>query len=143
MVCDTPSSQEVFTHQSWNSYLKEYRRYASDSMQFLETRSEVKFKITGTQLLYATLRQSKMHPHTKFEIPTSNNIRDAPDTILLKTRSEVKFKVTVTQLWYVTLCHPKMHPHTKFEIPTSNNIRDMLRTRLFLKIGQSSRSRSQ
>ena len=49
---------------------------APDSMQFLETRSEVKFKITVTQLWYATLRQFKMHPHTKFEIPTSNNIRD-------------------------------------------------------------------
>ena len=81
MVCDTPSSQDVFTHQSWNSYLKEYRRYAPDSMQFLETRSEVKFKITVTQLLYATLCQSKIHPHTKFEIPTSNNIRD-----MLRTR---------------------------------------------------------
>ena len=44
MVCDTPSSQDVFTHQSWNTYLKEYRRYAPDSTQFLETRSEVKFK---------------------------------------------------------------------------------------------------
>ena len=76
MVCDTLSSQDVFTHQSWNSYLKEYRRYAPDSMQFLETRSEVKFKIKVTQLWYATLRQSKMHPHTKFEIPTSNYIRD-------------------------------------------------------------------
>ena len=76
MVCDTPSSQDVFTHQSWNSYLKEYRKYAPDSMQFLETRSEVKFNVTLTQLWYATLCQSKMHPHTKFEIPTSNNIRD-------------------------------------------------------------------
>ena len=27
-----------------NSYLKENRRYAPDSMQFLETRTEVKFK---------------------------------------------------------------------------------------------------
>ena len=76
MVCDTPSSQDVFTHQSWNSYLKEYRRYAPDSMQFLETKSEVKFKVTVTQLWYATLLHPKMHPHTKFEIPTSNNIRD-------------------------------------------------------------------
>ena len=131
MVFDIPSSQDVFTHQSWNSYLKEYRRYAPDSMQFLETRSVVKFKITVTQLWYATLCQSKMHPHTKFEIPTSNNMRYAMDTIILKTRSEVKFMVTVTQLWYATLRHSKMHPHTKFEIPTSNNIRDMLRTRLF------------
>ena len=30
MVCDTLSSQDVFTHQNWNSYLKEYRRYAPD-----------------------------------------------------------------------------------------------------------------
>ena len=76
MVCDTLSSQDVFTHQIWNSYLKEYRRNASDSMQFLETRSEVKFKVTVTQLWYVTLGHPKMHLHTKFEIPTSNNIRD-------------------------------------------------------------------
>ena len=92
MVCDTPPYHDAFTHQIWNSYLIEYRRYAPDSMQFLETRSEVKFKVTVTQLLYATLR------------------------------------------------HPKTHPHTKFEIPISNNIRDMLRTRLFKKLGQRSRS---
>ena len=71
MVCDTPPSQDAFTHQ-----IKEYRRYASDSMQFLETRSEVKVKVTVTQLWYATLCHPKMYPHTKFEIPTSNNIRD-------------------------------------------------------------------
>ena len=39
MACDTPSSQDAFTHQNWNAYLKEYRRYAPDSIQFLETRS--------------------------------------------------------------------------------------------------------
>ena len=76
MICDTLSSQDAFTLHILNSYLKEYRRYAPDSMQFLETRSEVKFKVTVTQLWYATLRHPKMHPHTKFEIPTSNNIRD-------------------------------------------------------------------
>ena len=76
MIRDTLSSQDAFTHKIWNSYLKEYRRYAPDSMQFLETRSEVKFKVTVTKLWYATLRHPKMHPHTKFEIPTSNNIRD-------------------------------------------------------------------
>ena len=108
MVCDTPSSKDTFTHQIWNSYLIEYRRYAPDSMQFLETRSEVKFKVTVTQLWYATLCHPKTHPHTKFEVPTSNNMRYAPDTIILKPRSEVK--VTVT------LRHPKMHPHTKFGI---------------------------
>ena len=47
----------------------------------LKTRSEVKFKVTVTQLWYATLRHPKMHPHVKFEIPISNNIRD-----MLRTR---------------------------------------------------------
>ena len=112
----------------YTPYLKENRRYAPDSMQFLETRSEVKFKVTVTQLWYATLRHPIMLPHTKFEIHTSNNNeRYAPDTIILKTRSEVK--VTVTQKWYATLCHPKMYPHTKFGIPTSKNIGDMHQTR--------------
>ena len=74
MICDTPLSQYAFTNQIWNSYLKEYRKYAPDSMQFLETRSEV--KVTVTQLWYTTLPLLKMHPHTKFEIPTSNDIRD-------------------------------------------------------------------
>ena len=81
MVFDTPSSQDAFTHQIWDSYLKEYKKHAPDSMQFLEIRSEVKFKVTVTQLWYATLRHSKMHHHTKFEIPTSNNKRD-----MLRTR---------------------------------------------------------
>ena len=53
-----------------------------DMHQFLETRSEVKFKVTVTLLWYAALRNPKMHPHTKFEIPTSNNIRDMLRTLL-------------------------------------------------------------
>ena len=47
-----------------------------DMHQFLETRSEVKFKVTVTYLWYVTLRHPKMHPHSKIEVPTSNNIRD-------------------------------------------------------------------
>ena len=80
-MCDTPSSEDAFGHQIWNSHLKEYRRYAPDAMQFLEIWSEVNFKVTVTQLWYATLPHPKMHSHTKFEIPTSNNIRD-----MLRTR---------------------------------------------------------
>ena len=87
MVCDTPSSQDTFNQQIWNSYLKEIRRYKPDSMQFLETRPEVNFKVIVTQLWYAKLRHPKMHSHTKFEIPTSNNMRCALDMIILKTRS--------------------------------------------------------
>ena len=76
MVYGTPSSQDTFKHQIWNTYLKENSSYAPDPMQFLETRSEVKLKVIVTQLWYATLYYPKMFSHTKFEIPTSNNIRD-------------------------------------------------------------------
>ena len=41
MVCDTPPSQDASTHQIWNSYLKQYKRYVPD-MIILKTRSEVK-----------------------------------------------------------------------------------------------------
>ena len=138
MVRNTPPSHDVSTHQIWNSYLKEYRiwksylyeyrRYAPDTLQFLETSSEVKFKVTVTQLWYGTLCHPKMHPHTKFEIPATNNIRGMPRTGLFQARSEVKIKVTVTRKWYAALHNPKMYPHTKFGIPTSNNIGDRLRT---------------
>ena len=53
-------------------------------MQYLQTRSEVKFKVTVTQLWYTTLSHLKVHPHTNFEIPTSNNIRDMLWTRLFK-----------------------------------------------------------
>ena len=31
MVRDTPPSRDVSTHQIWNSYIKEYRRYGPDT----------------------------------------------------------------------------------------------------------------
>ena len=90
-------------------------------MIILQTTSEVKV----TQKWHLTLRHQKLHPHTKFGIPTFILcMRYAPDTIFLKTRSEVK--VTVTHKWYKTPHHPKMHSQTKIEIPISNNIRFML-----------------
>ena len=61
MVRDTPLSKDAFPHQIWNSYLKEYRRYAPDSKQFLETRSEVKVNVTRTQGWCTTLCHPKMH----------------------------------------------------------------------------------
>ena len=126
MVCDTPPSQDAYTDQIWNSYLKEYNRYVPDTI-ILKTRSEV--KVTVTQKWYVTLGHPKMQLYSEFGISISKNRRYAPDSMqFLETRSEVKFKVTKTQLWYATLCYLKMHPQTKFEIPTSNNIRDMLRT---------------
>ena len=73
MVHDTPLSKDASTKQIWNSYLKEYKRYALDTI-ILQTRSEV--KVTVTQKWYVTLHHPKMRLHTKFEIPTSKNIRD-------------------------------------------------------------------
>ena len=88
---------------------------------------------------YPTLCHPKMHPHIKFlDSYLKQCRRYATDTIILDMRSQVK--VTVIQIWCVTHCHPKMHPYTKFCIPTSNYVEDMLRTRLFLKLGQRSRS---
>ena len=43
-------------------------------MIILKTRSEVKVTVTGKW--YMTLHYPKMHPHTKFGIPNSKNIRD-------------------------------------------------------------------
>ena len=90
-------------------------------MFFLKTRSEV--KVTVTRKWNATLCDPKMHPHTKFGIPTSKNIRDMCRTKKIKTRPVVKVKVTVIRKWYVTLRHPKMHLHMKFGIPFSKNRR--------------------
>ena len=87
-----------------------------------------------TQIWYLTICHQKLHPYTKFGIPTFNNIR-----YMLRTRFFYKLgqvKVTVIHKWYKTPHHPKMHSHTKIEIPISINIRDMLQTQLLLKLGQ-------
>ena len=126
MVCGTPPSQNAYTDQIWNSYLKEYKRYVPDTL-IIKTRSEV--KVTVTQKWYVKLGYPKMQFYSELGIPISKNMRYAPDSMqFLETRSEVKFKVTNTQLLHATLCHLKMHPQTKFEFPTKNNIRDMFRT---------------
>ena len=56
------------------------KRYALD-MIFLKTRPEV--KVTVTCKWYKTLHHPKMHSHTKFGIPISNNKRDMLLTQLL------------------------------------------------------------
>ena len=77
MKCDTLSSQDASTHQIWNSYLKEYERYAPNTT-IRKTRSEV--KATVTQKWYVVLCHPKMHLHTKFGIPNSKNIEDMHKT---------------------------------------------------------------
>ena len=75
-----------------------------------------------------TLCHPKMQPHTKFGIPSSNNIEKSSKHDYFKTRSEVK--VTVTKNWFAPLDHPKMHPQTKFGTPTSKNIEVMHQTKM-------------
>ena len=129
MVCDILTSQDASTHLIWNSYLKEYRSFAPDLMPILETRSEVKVKVTGkwnvTIPISRCIHTPNCHPRC---IYTTNlkNVRAVLQTRILKTRSKVN--VTVTRIWYATLHHPKMHFHTKFGIPTSKNIGDMRQT---------------
>ena len=74
ILCDTSPSQDAFTHQIKNSYVKGYRRCAPDSIPILETRSEI--KVTVNQGWYGTLCYPKMHAHTIFGIPASINIKD-------------------------------------------------------------------
>ena len=77
MVRSTPPSQDSYTYQMWNSYLKEYKRYAMGTI-ILKTRSEIKVKVT--QKWYVTIHQPKMHLHTKIGIPISKNTGDMHQT---------------------------------------------------------------
>ena len=67
----TLHTQHASMHQIWDPYLKQYRRYAPDKL-ILETMS-VNVKVTPKRF---DTRNTKMHPHTKFRIPTSNIIGD-------------------------------------------------------------------
>ena len=57
MVCDTQPPHDASTYQIWESYLKEYKRYALDTI-ILKLRSE--FRATVTQKWFATLRHPKI-----------------------------------------------------------------------------------
>ena len=66
----------------------------------------------------------KMYQHTKFGIPTANNISDLP---------EVRVKVTPKQ--YGTVWHPNMYLHTQFGIPTSKQYKIYALDTIFLELG--------
>ena len=53
MVRDTPQSQDASTHQIWNSYLKEYRRYAPDTKRDRRT-VRLLYARRTVRLLYAS-----------------------------------------------------------------------------------------
>ena len=128
MVRDTPPSQGASTHQMWDSYLKQYRRYAPSRI-ILKARSTDKVTVT-LKMVCDTQPSQDASIHQIWNSYLKEYRKYAPDSMpIIETRSEVN--ATVTKGWYATLRHPKMHAHTKFWIPTSKNIGDMLQTRLF------------
>ena len=78
MVHDTLLSQDASTHQIWNSLLKEYKRYARDTI-ILKTRSEV--KVTLTRKWYVTPCHPKMHLHQIWNSYLKEYWRYAPDSM--------------------------------------------------------------
>ena len=57
--------QNVSTLQIWDFHLKQYSRYAKDTI-FLELRPEV--KVTMIKKPYSTVYNPKIYPKTKFGI---------------------------------------------------------------------------
>ena len=62
-----------------------------------------------TQKWYATLRHPKMHPHTKFGIPTSKNIGDMDRTRKRDGRIDGRIDGRTDRRTdsAITICHPK------------------------------------
>ena len=103
LICETPPCQDAYTHQIWNSYLKEYKRYARNTKNLapdtiiIKTRSEVKVTVTRNGM-YDTLQSQDAFRHQIWNSYLKEYRRYAPDSMqFLETRSEVNFKVTVTQ----------------------------------------------
>ena len=93
--------------------------YISNDTIFPDLRLEV--KVTGTQKQYVTLHDPKMYPHTKFGIPTSNNIRDMLQ--LQCPRIEARGQGHSYLEASVTSHYHKMYPYAYiYGILTSNNI---------------------
>ena len=70
--------------------------------------------VTVTGKWYATLRHPKMHPHTKFGIPTSKNIGD-----MHRTRSGTDGRTDGRTDSAITICLPKfLWGHKNVKMPT-------------------------
>ena len=91
MVQVTPPSQDAFTHQNWDSYLKYYKRYAPDTI-IIKTRSEI--KVTVTRNGKCAPPSQDAYTHQILNSYLKEYKRYAANTIILKTRSEVKVTVT-------------------------------------------------
>ena len=81
----------------------------------LKTRSEVKVKVTVTQKWYMTLRYPKMHPHTKFGIPNSKNIRDMLWTqLFLKLGQRPRSQWPKNGMWHPVIQRCIYTPNLEF-----------------------------
>ena len=58
----TPPSHDAYTHQIWNSYLKEYKSYAPNT-KILKTRSEVKVTVTWNVMCDTLSSQDAFRHH--------------------------------------------------------------------------------
>ena len=80
MVRDTLLSQDACTHQIWDSYLKQYKRYAL-ATNLLKARSEAKVKVTVTQkMIRDTPPSQNASTHQIWDSYLKEYRTDVPDT---------------------------------------------------------------
>ena len=91
MVRDTSSRQDASTHQIWNSYLKEYKRYALDTIIIKKVGGQ---DHSGPKMVHDTLLSRDESTNQIWNSYLKEYNRYALDTIIIKTRSEVKVTVT-------------------------------------------------
>ena len=92
MVGVTPSSQDAYTHQILNSYLKEHKRYATDTIIL---KNEVRGQgHSDTKMVCDTLPSHDAFTYQIWNPYLIKYKRYAPNKI---SRSEVKFKVSQLQ----------------------------------------------
>ena len=85
MVSDTRPSQDASTHQIWNSYLKEYRKYAPDmkldgrTVRLLYASQSI---FGGIKKLHEVWKRCVKIKHIVYLLPNSKNVCgvDTPET---------------------------------------------------------------
>ena len=66
-----------------------------------------------------------------------------PRLKFFKSRSNFKVKVTIQKLWYHVKGFVTRNTHVQYESPISSDIKVTAKVKVFSKLGQTSRSRSQ
>ena len=79
--------------------------------------------------VYATCHDPKIHPHTKFEIPTSHYIQICSGLDLARTETRGQGQSDLETVGDSP--GPKMYLHTKYATATINNLGDLLWVQFF------------